>query len=52
MEEAQIYTGCIENVRIGAAHSLDNNTFAGIIDEVTIFDVAVSPASVLQAYIK
>jgi hypothetical protein len=52
MEEAQINTDCIENVHIGAAHGPDNNTFAGIIDEVTIFDVAVSPTSVRQAYIK
>jgi hypothetical protein len=46
MQEAQISTGYIENVRIGAAHAPGGNTFAGIIDEVTIFDVAVGPAAV------
>ena len=52
IQEAQINTGCIENVLIGAAHEPDNNTFAGIIDEVTIFDGVVSPTAVWQAYIK
>jgi len=52
MQEAQINTGCIENVRIGAAHGSDNNTFAGIIDEVAIFDMAVSPTTVWKVYIK
>lgn len=52
MEEAQINTGCIENVRIGAAHGPDNKTFAGIIDEVAIFDVSVSQTAAQQAYIK
>ncbi|MCP4258717.1 MAG: LamG domain-containing protein [Planctomycetes bacterium] len=46
MQEAQINTGCIENVRIGAAHDTDSNTFTGIIDEVTIFDIAVSPTAI------
>jgi len=46
MQEAQINTGCIESVRIGAAHEPDSNTFAGIIDEVTIFDTTVGPAAI------
>ena len=52
MQEAQINTGCIENVRIGATYDPGRNTFAGIIDEVAIFDVAVSPTAVRKAYIK
>ena len=52
MEEAEINTGCIENVRIGRAHSPDNNTFAGTIDEVAIFDTVVGVAAVQQAYLK
>jgi hypothetical protein len=52
MQEAQINTGCTENIRIGAAHDPASNTFAGIIDEVAIFDVALSPIAVWQAYIK
>jgi hypothetical protein len=52
MEEAEINTGCIENVRIGAANEPDNNTFAGTIDEVAIFDVVVGPTAVRQAYIQ
>jgi hypothetical protein len=52
MEEAEINTGCIENVRIGGAHEPDNNTFAGTIDEVAIFDVVVGPTVVRQAYMQ
>ncbi len=52
MEEAQINTGCIENVRIGGAHDPDNNTFAGTLDEVAIFNVVVGPTAVRQAYIQ
>jgi hypothetical protein len=52
MQEAQVNTGCIENVRIGATHDPDSNNFAGIVDEVAIFDMAVSPTTVWQAYIK
>jgi len=52
MEEAEINTGYIENVRIGGAHGPDNNTFAGTIDEVAIFDVVVGPTAVRQAYIQ
>ncbi|MHC4556496.1 MAG: LamG domain-containing protein [Planctomycetota bacterium] len=51
-EEAQINTGCTENVRIGAAHGPDDNTFAGTIDEVAIFDVVVAPTVVRQAYLQ
>jgi hypothetical protein len=52
MEEAEINTGCIENVRIGGVHGPDDNTFAGTIDEVAIFDVVVGPAAVQQAYMQ
>ncbi len=52
MEEAEINTGCIENVRIGGAHGPDDNTFAGTIDEVAIFDVVVGPTAVQQAYMQ
>jgi hypothetical protein len=52
MQEAQINTGCIENVRIGATHEPDSNTFAGVIDEVAIFNAAVRPGAVWQAYMK
>jgi hypothetical protein len=52
MEEAAINTGCIENVRIGGAYGPDDNTFAGTIDEVSIFDVVVGPTVVQQAYIQ
>ena len=52
MEEAEINTGCIENVRIGAAHGPDNNTFSGIIDEVAIFDGIVGPTAIQQTYIQ
>lgn len=52
MEEAEINTGCIENVRIGGAYGSDDNTFAGTIDEVAIFDVVVGPTAVRGAYIE
>jgi len=52
MREAEIDTGCVENLRIGAAHGPSNNTFAGAIDEVTIFDAAVSPTAIRRAHIK
>jgi len=48
MREAEIDTGCVENLRIGAAHGPSNNT----IDEVTIFDAAVSPTAIRRAHIK
>jgi hypothetical protein len=52
MQEAEIDTGCIENVRIGATHGPDNNTFAGTIDEAAIFEVVVGPTAVGQAYVQ
>ena len=52
MEEAEIDTGWVENVRIGGAHHPDSNTFAGTIDEVMIFDVAVDATDVRRAHIK
>ena len=52
MEEANINTGCIENVRIGAAHGPENNTFAGTIDEVAIFDVVVGLTAIHRAYLQ
>jgi hypothetical protein len=52
MEEADINTGRVENVRIGAAHGPDNNTFAGTIDEVAIFDMVVDPTAIHQAYLQ
>jgi hypothetical protein len=52
MEEAEINTGCSENVRIGAAHSPDSNYFSGTIDEVTIFDMAIGTTAIHQAYLQ
>lgn len=52
MQEAQIDTGCIENLRIGAAHGLGESTFAGVIDELAIFDATVTPTAVREAYLK
>ncbi|MFH1719411.1 MAG: LamG-like jellyroll fold domain-containing protein [Planctomycetota bacterium] len=52
MLEAEINTGCIENVRIGAAHSIGESTFAGTLDEVTIYDAVVGPTAVQEAYLK
>ena len=51
MEEAQINTGCSENVRIGATHGPDSNYFSGTIDEVGIFDMAIGTSAVHQAYL-
>jgi hypothetical protein len=51
-EEVEINTGCGENLRIGAAHGPDGNMFAGTIDEVAIFDVAVDPTAVRRAHIQ
>jgi hypothetical protein len=48
MHEAKINTGCIESIRIGATHEPDSNTFAGIMDEVMIFDTDVSPSVIWQ----
>ncbi len=52
MQEAEIDTGCVEDMRIGAAHGPGNNTFAGTIDEVTIFDAAVGPTAIRRAHIQ
>ncbi len=51
-EEVEINTGCGENLCIGAAHGPDGNTFAGTIDEVAIFDVAVDPTAVRRTHIQ
>lgn len=52
MQEAQISTGCIENVRIGGALGPDNRSFAGTIDEVAIFDMIVGVTTIQQAYLQ
>jgi hypothetical protein len=52
MQEAQINTACTQNIRIGASHDPDSNTFAGIIDEVAIFNATMNPTAVLQNYNK
>jgi len=52
IEEAQINTGCTENVRIGAAHGPDSNYFSGTIDEVAIFDVAIGITAIHQIYLQ
>ncbi|UCC99039.1 MAG: hypothetical protein JSW66_03965 [Phycisphaerales bacterium] len=51
MQEAEIDTGNVENVCIGAAHGPDNPKFAGTIDEVMIFDRIVGPTVIHQAYL-
>ncbi len=50
MEESEINTGHIENVRIGAAHGPQNNVFAGALDEVAIFETVVGPTVIYLAY--
>jgi len=52
MQEAEIDTGCVENLRIGAAHGPGADTFAGTIDEVTIFDAAVHATAIRRAHIQ
>lgn len=52
IQEAEIDTGGVENLRIGAAHGPGNNTFAGTIDEVMIFDAAVHPTAIRRAHIR
>jgi len=52
MEEAEINTGCLENLRIGASHDPGGNYFAGIIDEVAIFDGAVGTTAIHMAYLQ
>jgi len=51
MEEARINTGCVGNVRIGASHSSDSNYFAGVIDEVAVFDMAIGTTAIHQEYL-
>jgi len=52
IQDAEINTGRTENVRIGATHRPGDNTFAGTIDEVAIFDAVPSPSAVHQAYLQ
>jgi hypothetical protein len=52
MEEAEINTGCAENVRIGAGYGPDSHYFSGVIDEVAIFDMAIGTTAVHQAYLQ
>ncbi|MHC4300989.1 MAG: LamG domain-containing protein [Planctomycetota bacterium] len=52
MQEVEIDTAFAENLRIGATHDPDGNTFAGTIDEVAIFDAAVGATAVRRAHIK
>ncbi len=52
MEEAEIDTGCGANVRIGAAYRPGEGTFAGILDEVAIYDAVVGPTAVQEAYLE
>ena len=52
IEEAEINTGCTENVRIGTAHSPDSNYFTGTIDEVAIFDMVIGITAIHQAYLQ
>jgi hypothetical protein len=51
MEEAEIDTGCSENVHIGAAYDPDSNYFTGAIDEVAIFNMAIGTTANYQAYL-
>jgi len=52
MEEADINTGDSENVRIGASHGPDTNTFGGLIDEVAIFDRVVGLTAIQRAFLQ
>lgn len=52
MEEVEINTVEAGNVRIGAAHGSDAHTFAGTMDEVTIFDRVVSLAAIQRAFLQ
>jgi len=51
IEEAEINTGCVENVRIGVTHDPDSNYFSGTIDEVAIFDMAIGTTAIHQEYL-
>jgi hypothetical protein len=52
MEEAQINTGCTENVSIGASYIPGSNYFSGIIDEVAIFDMAIGTTAIHKIYLQ
>ena len=52
MEEADINTGDIENVRVGAAHDPDTNTFAGMIDDIVIFDAVVGLTAAQRTFLQ
>ena len=52
MQEAEIDTRCTENVRIGAEYGPDSYYFAGTIDELAIFDVAIGISAIHQIYLK
>ena len=52
IQEAEINTGCTENVRIGAAHGPGSNYFSGTIDEVAIFDMVVGINAIHQIYLQ
>jgi len=52
MKEADINTGGVENVRVGAAHGADANTFAGMIDDVMIFDAVVGFTAVQRTFLQ
>lgn len=52
MEEADIDTGDIENVRIGSAYGPDQNTFAGVIDDVMIFNVVVGYTAIQRVLLQ
>ena len=52
MVESEINTGCVENLRIGASHDPGGNYFAGIIDEVAIFDGVLGTTAIHQAYLQ
>ena len=51
IEEAEINTGCVENVRIGASLGSDSSYFEGVIDEVAIFDRAIGTTAIHQDYL-
>ncbi len=52
IEEAEINTGCAENVLIGASHGPDSNYFSGTIDEVAIFDMVIGITAIHQKYLQ
>jgi hypothetical protein len=49
--EGGIATGCAEPFRIGSSHDAENpGWFGGLIDEVQVFDIALSAESIAQVY--